>query len=239
MDYQSVFKRYEIKFLLSRLQKDKIRDKLSEYMCEDKHGKTTVRNLYYDTENFLLIRRSIEKPIYKEKLRLRSYGKVSKDDCVFVELKKKYNGIVYKRRLAMPENKAMMWLNGDDYPFEKCQISNEIDYFKGYYRGLEPKVFLSYDREAFFDKGKSDLRITFDENIISRREELSLCSKVWGKALIEEDLILMELKTAGGIPLWLTHLLTDMNLFKTSFSKYGNVYTSTILNKTKEGIIYA
>ncbi len=239
MEYQSVFKRYEIKFLLTCQQKNAIIMEMAPYMRLDKYGKTTVRNLYYDTDSFLLIRRSIEKPVFKEKLRIRSYKKADKTDEVFVELKKKYNGVVYKRRLALPENDAVQWIKNGNYPLEKCQISNEIDYFIQHYQGLSPKVFLSYEREAFYDTTGSDLRVTFDDNILSRREELALCNDIWGVPLLDDNYSLMEIKTSGGIPLWMTRLLAGMNLYKISFSKYGNVYTTTILGKSKGDILYA
>jgi len=212
---------------------------MSPYMCLDDYGRTTIRNIYYDTDSYLLIRRSIEKPVFKEKLRIRSYKKVSSDENVFVELKKKYKGVVYKRRLALPEKDAVEWIKNGSFPFTQCQISNEIDYFINYYQSLKPSVFLSYEREAFYDISGSDFRVTFDDNIISRKEELSLCNDVWGSPLLKENYTLMEIKTSGGIPLWMTHLLTEMKLFKTSFSKYGNVYTTTILGERKGEYLYA
>ncbi len=239
MAYQSVFKRYEIKFLLTQQQKDLIVKAMSPYMRLDQYGKTTIRNIYYDTDSYLLIRRSIEKPVFKEKLRIRSYKRVNSDENVFVELKKKYKGVVYKRRLALPEKNAVQWIKNGVYPLEQCQISNEIDFFIQHYKSLKPSVFLSYEREAFYDVSGSDFRVTFDDNIISRKEELSLCSDVWGAPLLNENCVLMEIKTAGGIPLWMTHMLTEMKIFKTSFSKYGNVYINTILREQKGIFLYA
>ena len=239
MGYQSVFKRYEIKYLLTKNEKEQILKSMEPYMCLDQYGHTTIRNIYFDTDTFLLIRRSIEKPIFKEKLRIRSYKKVDSKDPVFVELKKKYKGVVYKRRLSLPESDAMAWIKSGRYPRKDEQISREIDYFLSFYDQLKPAVFLSYEREAFFDKAGSDFRVTFDENIISRREELSLCADVWGDKLLSDDFCLMEIKTGGGIPLWMTHTLTELKIFKTSFSKYGNVYRTTILKNPKGGFLYA
>ncbi len=239
MSYQAVFKRYEIKYLLTRKQQELIVKAIEPYMALDKYGRTTIRNIYFDTDNYLLIRRSIEKPVFKEKLRIRSYCRAGENDPVFVELKKKYKGVVYKRRLSLEEKDAMKWVESGKYPFDACQISKEIDYFINYYSGIKPKVFLSYEREAYYDRNGSDFRITFDDNITSRREELSLNSEVWGTSLLQDDLVLMEIKTAGGIPLWMTRILTDMGIFKRSFSKYGNVYLTTILPQSKGGIIHA
>ena len=174
MSYQNVFQRYELKYLITKQQKAEIIDRMKNYMEEDEFGKTSVRNLYYDTDNFRLIRRSIEKPVYKEKLRIRSYRKAKEDTEVFVEIKKKYDSVVYKRRLAMPRKEVMHWKESVDYEGETSQIAGEIDYFLNYYVKLEPKVFLSYDREAFVSAFADDLRITFDTDIRATESSFSL-----------------------------------------------------------------
>ena len=198
-------------------------------MVLDEYGRTTIRNVYFDTDNFRLIRRSLEHPIYKEKLRVRSYKKVGSEEPVFVELKKKYDGVVYKRRLALPEKEAMQWLRGGTCS-QPCQISREIDYFMQYYGSLQPRVFLSYEREAYFCRDGGDFRITFDNHILCRRRELSLTTNVGGTPILPPDKVLMEVKTSGGIPLWLTQVLTREGIFKTAFSKYGSAYKTTIFN---------
>ena len=151
MAYQSVFKRYELKYLLTRKQKKAVLQAMAPYMELDEYGRKTIRNIYFDTENYRLIRKSLEKPAYKEKLRIRSYSKVSSEDMVFVELKKKYDSVVYKRRMALEENQAMDWVLGKKSCVKQSQISNEIDYVLQYYRTLAPAVFLTYEREAFFE----------------------------------------------------------------------------------------
>lgn len=197
---------------------------MAPYMKLDKYGRTTIRNIYFDTDTYRLIRRSLEKPIYKEKLRVRSYHTAGSEDSVFVELKKKYKSVVYKRRLVLPRDKAMdSFLNGKPFP-ENSQIGKEIQYFWKYYGSLRPTVFLSYEREAYYSLDGSDFRVTFDENILYREEDLSLGSPIYGKALLGEDETLMEIKTSGGIPLWLSRVLTENKIFKTSFSKYGLAY---------------
>lgn len=103
MAFQTVFKRYELKYMLTLEQKAKVLAAMEPYMELDKYGRTTIRNIYYDTDTYLLIRRSIEKTAYKEKLRIRSYSRADKDSTVFVELKKKYQSVVYKRRISLPE----------------------------------------------------------------------------------------------------------------------------------------
>lgn len=230
MGYQNVFKRYEIKYLLTVRQKKRLLDEIEPYMALDKYGRTTIRNIYFDTDSYRLIRRSLEKPAYKEKMRLRSYAQADPDQPVFVELKKKYNGVVYKRRLAMPQKQAMDWLCGNmPYPAD-TQIAREIDYFRQYYGALMPKVFLSYEREAYYCRQGGDFRITFDDNILCRQEDISLEAGVAGKPILEADKVLMEIKTPGGIPLWLTEALSRERIFKTSFSKYGTAYEAMIFN---------
>lgn len=228
MDYQSVFKRYELKYLLTLQQKEEVLRAIEDHMELDEYGRTTIRNIYYDTENYRLIRRSLEAPIYKEKLRVRSYSQAKKDSKVFVELKKKYDSVVYKRRISMPEQEAMLWLNQRKPNEEVTQISREVDYFMEYYKELRPAVFLTYEREAYYTKEKSDFRVTFDDTILCREEAISLQEEVWGRRILPENLVLMEVKCSGGIPIWMTAVLTSAGIRKTSFSKYGEAYKRII-----------
>ncbi|MBE5878263.1 MAG: polyphosphate polymerase domain-containing protein [Lachnospiraceae bacterium] len=238
MSYQSVFKRYELKYMLTLEQKQRIVEVMNNYMALDKYGRTTIRNIYFDTDNFRLIRRSIEKPAYKEKLRIRSYTKTDADSPVFVELKKKYKSVVYKRRLSMEQDKAFSWVAGDKSIEDKSQISQEIDYFLTYYKDLKPKVFLSYEREAYYALDGGDFRVTFDDNILCRQDDLSLEAEIGGTPILEDDKVLMEIKCSGGIPLWMTEVLSREQIYKTSFSKYGTAYKNIIFPKLKEAIAY-
>lgn len=228
MGYQAVFKRYEIKYLLTKEQQAHILESMAPYMQPDQYGATTIRNLYFDTDNYRMIRRSIEKPVYKEKLRLRSYQRAGAQDTVFVELKKKFDDVVYKRRLSMTAEEAEHWLMGGETCPVDNQIAQEINYVLSYYQDLSPKVYLCYDRQAY--AGENGFRITFDENIRARRDQLSLDSEPGGVSLLDEGWVLMELKTNGGIPLWLTRVLTQYNIYKASFSKYGKAYEKLIFN---------
>lgn len=238
LPYQSVFKRYEIKYMLTLEQKEILLREMAPYMALDAYGRTTIRNIYFDTDNYRLIRRSIEKPVYKEKLRIRSYRRAKPDEPVFVELKKKYKSVVYKRRLSMPEKQAVSWISGEGPSGVDTQISREIDYFTQYYEILKPKVLLSYDREAFYSKDGSDFRVTFDDHILCRFSDISLESDIGGRPLLEPDKVLMEIKTSGGIPLWMTKVLTRERIFKTSFSKYGTAYQKYIFPELKRGNIH-
>jgi len=229
MAFQTVFKRYELKYILTHDQKEAIREAMKPYMAIDQYGRTTIRNIYCDTGNFRLVRTSIEKPIYKEKLRLRSYRQVGPDDTVFVELKKKYNHIVYKRRIALGEKEAMDWVFGDGRPSIENQITDEIDYFLSFYGDINPAMFLSYEREAYYAKDGSDFRVTFDENILHRDYDLSLESEAYGTEVLSPEKTLMEIKCAGAMPLWLAHALTSEHIHRGSFSKYGEAYQNDIL----------
>lgn len=240
MAYQAVFKRYEMKYLMTKNQRKAVLEAMLPYMKLDEFGHTTIRNVYFDTDNYRLVRRSIEKPVYKEKLRIRSYKQAEPQDKVFIELKKKYDDVVYKRRESLSQLETLEWLvRGTSFPKASpsdraTQIGNEINYFFRFYQTLKPKVFLSYEREAFYALDGSDFRVTFDENILARQDELSLSQEVWGERLINEGSVLMEIKTSGGIPLWMTHALTQEKIFKTSFSKYGTAYEKMICGQQTE-----
>ena len=254
MGYQAVFKRYEIKYVVTAEQKERILKAMEPYMEADRFGRSTVRNLYFDTDDFVLARHSIAKPDFKEKLRVRSYSKADADSTVFVELKRKFDGVVYKRRIGLPETDAMRWMSGvkdgdiiTELEKESPQVAAEIEYFAGMYSGLRPVIYLSYDREAYrmkkhpsvsgresefagvghdFAAGSSDFRVTFDSNIRCRESELTLKSDAYGTSLLEDGMYLMELKCPGAIPLWMTKILSEERIYKTSFSKYGTAYCS-------------
>lgn len=228
MKYQDIFQRYEIKYLITKEQKDLLLRAMESDMRPDDYGRSFICNLYFDTPEYTLIRRSLEGPVYKEKLRLRSYGRAGSDSQVFLELKKKYRGVVYKRRVDAKERAAMDYLLRGRPLRKQSQITEEIDYFRQMYPGLAPAVYLSYEREAFCGKTDKNLRITFDENILWRREELSLCARPYGSGILEPDHVLMEIKTGTAIPLWLCGLLSEQGIFKTNFSKYGRAYMQMV-----------
>jgi len=231
MAYQTTFKRYEYKYLLTQQDKEAILQIMKDHMKLDQYGRTTIRNIYFDTDNYRLIRRSIEKPVYKEKLRIRSYQPVQSDDPVFIELKKKYKSVVYKRRLILPERQVMdSFMQDEPLPIHS-QIGDEIEYFRQFYGELKPTVFISYEREAYYCIEGGDFRITFDENILYRDHDFSLGSEIYGIPLLEEHQTLMEIKTAGGMPLWICSFLTQHGLYRTSFSKYGYAYKHLMKRK--------
>lgn len=228
MAFQTVFKRYEMKYMLTLRQKEKVVAAMAPYMKPDEYGVTAIRNIYYDTDTYLLIRRSIEKTGYKEKLRIRSYNRSEPDSTVFVELKRKYRNVVYKRRISLTEDEAVKWIAGERQCSKHTQISQEVDYFLDYYKTLHPTVFLSYEREAFYSNDGADFRVTFDDKILCRQEDISLGSDIYGTRILPDGMTLMEIKCSGGIPLWMTRILSDEHIYKTSFSKYGTAYKAMI-----------
>ncbi|MGN0379901.1 MAG: polyphosphate polymerase domain-containing protein [Butyrivibrio sp.] len=234
MDSQMVFKRYELKYILTREQKQKICDAMAPHMEADSFGRSTIRNIYYDTDDFRIIRKSLEHPVYKEKLRMRSYRTAGPDDKVFAELKKKYDGVVYKRRESLNRQEAENFIATGKIMGEPTQIIREIKYFLDFYGNIGPKVFISYEREAFYDVKNRNFRLTFDENILWRREDLSLGKGIYGEPALDRSLTLMEIKTASGIPLWLAETMSREKIFRTTFSKYGTAYMQILKNRKGE-----
>lgn len=232
MAYQLFFKRREIKFLISLEQALELKEIMKKTMTKDHYALTTICNIYYDTSDYLLIRRSLEKPIYKEKVRFRSYGIAKDDSLIFCELKKKYESIVYKRRFQLTEKAFSLSANIVDN-FPDNQTGQEIAFCFKRYPNLQPKVFLSYDREAFYANDDPNLRITFDQNILWRDYDLSLAKGIYGRAILNHNQILLEVKTNNAIPLWLTNFLSSHKIYKTSFSKYGTAYQTLLCEKKK------
>ena len=226
---KAVFERYEKKYLITNTQREALISALADYIVPDEYGAYTISNIYYDTDSYELIRASIEKPVYKEKLRLRSYGTPKEDDMVFLELKKKYKGIVYKRRLTLPYHQAVRLLQKTDVT-DGSQILSEIEYFLSQYPVSE-KAFICYDRVAYTGVENHDLRITFDTNIRFRQIALQLDEGTWGDTLLSQDQVIMEIKIPGVFPIWLSSLLSTLEVFPISFSKYGSCYKEFIANE--------
>ncbi|NRT77811.1 polyphosphate polymerase domain-containing protein [Clostridium beijerinckii] len=233
------FKRYEKKFIINKEQYNNLIPRLLQYMDVDEHCKSgknySIYNIYYDTENSDVIRNSISKPYYKEKLRLRSYNVPSNlNDKVFLELKKKINGIVNKRRVVLTLKEAYNFLELGIKPtsndYINKQVINEIEYYlsKKY---VKPTVYIGYTRKAFFSKEDRDFRLTFDSEILTRRDNLSLESGFFGNNILEDGNHLMEVKILGAMPLWFTNILSELQIYNTNFSKYGNEYMKYSFNQ--------
>lgn len=223
MASEHFFERYELKYRLSLAQYADLLRALESHIRPDKYPVSTIGSLYYDTPDRRLIRRSLEQPVYKEKLRIRCYGAVGGKDTVFVELKKKYDHVVYKRRVILPYDEALAYLESGRCSGQDTQILREIGYFRQLYPALSPAMLLMYDREAFVTQSDPSLRITFDHRVRFREKNLSLSDVQTGELLLP-DACLLEIKTAGALPLWLLKLLGEQQLYRTSFSKYGTAF---------------
>ena len=230
MKNQHTFKRCEKKYVLpEKICRLLIKD-MQDEIEPDKYAEYTIRNIYFDTDNYSLIRESLEKPVYKEKLRLRSYKIPAKTDRVFVEVKKKFDGVVYKRRVDLSYEEAMKYLYEGQLPQKDGQVLHELNWFLQCYK-VHPVIFLAYDRLAFHGKEDKNLRITFDKAIRCREKELVLDMDGDCETLMEPDEWVMEIKVNGAMPLWLSRLLSKYKVYPTSFSKYGTYYRQRICSR--------
>ena len=218
-----VFERYEKKYLLTEETCRALMARLEEHMRRDEYGLHTICSLYMDSDDFILARRSIEKPKYKEKLRMRSYGIPRSDSTVYLELKKKFNNVTYKRRIPLPFDQAKRYLTEGQPPENQGQILREIDYFMNQYHP-KPQILLMYERLALFGIEDEDLRLTIDRNIRWRANDLFFDSGDGGERLLPEDMVLVEIKISDAFPLWLTRILSELKIYPTSYSKYANAY---------------
>jgi hypothetical protein len=219
----AVMQRRELKYILDRGQIAKLRRAMEGHMTADQFGLTTIGTIYYDTPDQRLIRASLEKPEYKEKLRLRSYGRATESSPVFLELKRKALGTVYKRRIRTTIQNAAGFVSGALESPDDSQIGRELSSFRHHYGELVPSCLIIYDRTAYVEPG-GDLRLTIDENPRYRMEDLDLTRPMVGIPLLPEGCAILELKVQGAMPLWLTHALSEARIYKTSFSKYGEAY---------------
>lgn len=224
----TVMKRYELKYILNAEQTAFLRERLKGHMEADSYGKTSIASLYYDTPNYRLIRTSVDKPAFKEKIRLRSYGLATDDSPVFLELKRKAYGIVYKRRVETTIPRVNSFFEGEGDICEGGQINREITTFRDLYEELVPSCLIIYDRTAYFEPD-GDLRLTIDENPRYRMDDLTLEKSMDGISLLPEGSTILEIKVQGAMPLWLSAILSEGKIYKGSFSKYGEAYRRQLL----------
>lgn len=223
-----VMKRYELKYIINSEQEAFFKEKIKGHMEPDAFGKTSIGTVYYDTPDSRLVNRSIEKPMFKEKLRLRSYGLATDDSPVFLELKRKAYGIVYKRRVQSTIPLVQKFLDGEGDICAGGQINREIVYFRDLYRNLSPKCLIIYDRTAYFEPG-GDLRLTIDNNPRYRVTDIDLRVSMEGIPLLPPGGSVLEIKVQEAMPLWLAHILDEGGIYKSSFSKYGEAYKRQIM----------
>ena len=223
MEVITVMKRYEMKFILNKDQLDYLKNALKGHMVVDQYGKTPIASIYYDTPDYRLIRASIEKPAYKEKLRLRSYGLVERGEPVYLEIKRKCEGVVYKRRIETSESDVYSFLSYESDDLCEGQIAKEMVYFRNLYKRLEPKIMIAYDRTSYKEIA-GDIRLTIDENPRYRTYDLNLHTSMDGEPLLEFGEAILEIKVQQEMPLWLASILSEGKIYKTSFSKVGTAY---------------
>jgi hypothetical protein len=227
------FNRFEKKYLVTKAQKDELVDFLTQYLTFDDYSKDdyyTIYNLYYDTDDQNIIRQSVDKPPYKAKLRLRSYTcPVEPTDLVFLEIKKKIDGKVTKRRVIMTYEEANRFVLKGDRPkmhdYLSKQVLNEIEYYLKR-NPVQPNYYIAYERRAMAD-AQNLLRVTIDKRIDIRREDVSFL-RCGGHSLLPKDHYLIEIKSGENFPIWLANKLSEMKLFAQSFSKYGEAYRISI-----------
>lgn len=224
----TVMKRYELKYLLTGEQTAYLRERLKGHMEVDQYGKTSIASLYYDTPTYQLIRTSVEKPLFKEKIRLRSYGLATEESPVFLELKRKAYGIVYKRRVQTTIPLVHKFFAGEGDICSPGQINREITTFRDYYKTLVPACLIIYDRTAYYEPD-GDLRLTIDDNPRYRTDRLTLTQSMDGISLLDEGWTILEVKVQEAMPLWLTEILSTGKIYKGSFSKYGEAYRQQLI----------
>ena len=229
----TVMKRYEIKYILTPEQNRYFREAIKGRMKEDEFGLTSIASLYYDTSDHRLINNSIMKPPFKEKIRLRSYGLATDESPVFLELKRKAKGIVYKRRVESTVPMVRKFFEGDDKMCHGGQINHELEYFRDYYGDLVPACLIIYDRVAYFQPD-GNIRMTIDYDPRFRTDDLDLRVSMEGESLLPDGCSILEIKVQDAMPLWLCRILSEGGIYKTSFSKYGEAYKRTMMRKGRK-----
>lgn len=228
------FARVETKYLLTAGQAAALEEGLfSRGFRKAQFGSPRIQSLYYDTADYDLIRASLERPGYKEKLRLRAYGEPGSVVTAYPEIKKKYRGVVYKRRTEMPLEEAMACLASGALPEAAGQVGRELAWMLQRY-SLQPAAVIAYDRDAWLSDREPGVRVTFDRNLQFRDWEMDLNSRSSGILLIPPEMRLLEIKTGRHLPLWLAALLRDADVRRTHFSKYGLAYQRYIMPETQK-----
>lgn len=223
------FRRVEKKYVINQKQYESLTDAIKEKMVEDEHGKSTICNIYFDTEQYELIRHSITSPVFKDKIRLRSYNIPNKNSTVYLEIKRKYDGVVSKRRIETSLNRFYSYAENNNQ-MEEGQIEKELAYYFKHYQ-LIPTMFLSYKRTAYYEKENRDFRLTFDNDILARNYDLQLEKGNYGTRIYNKEQYIMEIKTLGAMPMWFVKILNELKICPCGFSKYGMAYQELILKE--------
>ena len=226
------FRRVEKKYIITQKQYLALQDAIKDKMQEDEHGRSIICNIYFDTDQYELIRHSITKPVFKDKVRLRSYNIPTKKDTIYLEIKRKYDGIVSKRRIETTLNDFYSYIENSN-SLKENQIKKELDYYFKHYN-LKETMFLSYERMAYYDIQNRDFRLTFDSNILARNYDLQIEKGNYGVSILDKEKLIMEVKTLGAMPMWFVKILDELNIYPCGFSKYGEAYKELILKGNNE-----
>lgn len=226
--YDSYFQRVEEKYLIKKEEKKQLLQKIDNYITKDKYFESEIHNIYFDTDNNDLIINSLNRPVFKNKYRLRSYGLPEEDDAVFLEMKCKYKKIVSKRRIKIKLKDFYNYMKKHEYDNEN-QIFKELDYYFNFYK-LKPSIYIAYNRYSYKGKNDPSLRITFDWNLRSRRDHLKFDKNIKMDNFFDDDYYIMEIKTTGAMPIWLVRTISEMKIVPVSFSKYGKIYEKEMLS---------
>ena len=239
-----IFNRYERKYIITAKQKDDMVEFMKDHLVFDDYSTDNtpyhIYNIYFDTHDFSIIRNSIAKPTYKEKLRLRSYTfPIQHEDIVFLEIKKKFEGRINKRRLFMTYEQVLDYLNHQKKPvfanYIDQQVFLEIDYFLSLHKA-KPGAFISYKRIAMISE-QDDLRVTFDYDMKFRNDNVNFESDDGHQIIQSNDYFLMEVKSSINFPFWLARKLSEFQLYSQSFSKYGKAYQQYLQGGTNDDYI--
>lgn len=205
---------------------------LLEYMELDPYclngNEYRIYSIYYDTVNHDVIRQNSSKPVYKEKMRLRSYyDRKDPEDKIWMEIKKKSEKVGNKRRIKLKIKEVEPFVNEGILPQTKdylsAQVAKELQYYFKMNK-VAPALYVQYDRLALFGKEDKSFRMTFDRNVRTRRSNFQFGESDIDEPLLPDNTYIMEIKILGAMPLWLTALLSEHQLFSHGFSKYGVKY---------------
>lgn len=228
-----IFQRKEKKYILSYDKYNELMKYLDIYMTRDEYGLHTINSLYYDTNTYDLISWATRKPKYREKLRIRCYGTDYVNAPYFLEIKKKVNGIIYKRRVSLDFDETKEFIENGTLPavdsFTDELTLMEVNRIRN--KKVIPSAMVNYDRIALFGNENPDFRVTFDFNMRWRTDRLNFLTDDSGHIIAPEVDIIMEVKILKSYPLWFAKILSDLEIYPQSFSKFGQVYKRYILKE--------
>lgn len=227
--------RLEYKFLIPESKIDQVRDALlpfvniDEYAAGREKKEYTVRSIYFDSGKLDDYRDKLAGIKIRKKLRIRGYNELNGNSMVFLEVKRKYENNISKNRAPLLYNDLPeLLLTADFERFllkKKKYLDVQNDANKFFYslisKNYIPVVLVVYEREAFFYKYDSTLRITFDKNL--RSKPLPSLTELYDDDNLKpsmRDNFILEIKFFNGYPTWLQSIVSKFNLQRRAISKY-------------------